>query len=200
MPNRHIHVARDNEELGTFTPDEVNELLAGRFLKPADRYWMPGMADWQPIGEVFKVAESVPATSAWLTSVRRQFVERSADVVARVGGLVQTVKTGTTGATQSLSQTRQKILEEQLPSLQKLLAVQLKDKPLTAARSALQNDDLMRKAFGALYDCLPRPVCRFIGEDAFVRFCLPHRERLIKSPAQADQQTDQVGSPPANET
>jgi pimeloyl-ACP methyl ester carboxylesterase len=84
--------------------------------------------------------------------------------------------------------------------VQKLLAAQLKDKPLTAARSALQNDELMRKAFGALYDCLPRPVCRFIGEDAFMRFCLQHRERLLKSPVQAGQGTEPAGSPPANET
>ena len=200
MPNQDIHIARDGEELGIFTPDEVNELLATGFFKPADQYWMPGLSDWQPIGEVFKAAVASPAPANWLATVRRQVVERSTDVIARVGGLVQTVRSGAAEGGQSLSNARQKILEEQLPQLQKLLAAQLKDKPLIAARSALQNDDLMRKAFGALYDCLPRPVCRFIAEEAFIRFCLQHRERLLKSPVQPDLQSDQGGTPPVNET
>jgi hypothetical protein len=180
MPSRRIHVARDEEELATFTPDEVSELLTSGFFKPADKYWMPGMSEWQPIGEVFGPPPASPAPSSWLTTIGRHVVEGSSDVVARVGGLVQTVKAGAAGTAHSLSQTKQKILEEQLPNLQKLLAAQLKAKPLAAARRALQNDDLMRKTFGALYDCLPKPVYRFISEDAFVRFCLAHRERLLK--------------------
>ena len=185
--------------MGTFTSDEVNELLTGGFLKSADKYRMPGLSDWQLIGELFKAPEVSHAPSSWLTTVRRQVFARSSDVVARVGELVQTVKDGAAEGGQSLSNARQKMLEEQLPHLQKLLAAQLKDKPLTAARSALQNDDLMRKAFGALYDCLPRPVCRFIAEEAFVRFCLQHRERLLKPDSTTTVGAAQEISPPPPE-
>jgi len=47
---------------------------------------------------------------------------------------------------------------------------------------------------------LPKAVCRFISEDAFVRFCLEHRERLLKPAGQDDQETKPIALPPANET
>lgn len=43
----------------------------------------------------------------------------------------------------------------------------------------VQDDEFMRKTFGAVYDCLPKPVCRFIGEERFIAFCLEHRRRLV---------------------
>ncbi len=200
MPNRDIRIARDGEELGTFTSNEVGELLAGGFLKSADMYWMPGLPDWQLIGEAFKAADPSSTPSGWLTIVRHQVVERSSDVVARVGELVERVRAGTAEGGQSLSKVRQMILEEQLPYLQKLLAAQLKDKPLAATRNVWQNDELMGKAFGALYDCLPKPVCRFIAEEAFVHFCLEHRERLLKPTGQAGSDATQIELPPENQT
>ncbi len=51
---------------------------------------------------------------------------------------------------------------------------------LEAVRSGVRDDVLMQKTFGAVYDCLPKPVCRFISEDRFVAFCLEHRTRLLK--------------------
>jgi hypothetical protein len=186
MRSRDIHIARDEEELGRFTTEEVTELLVAGFFRSSDRYWMPGMIDWLPIGEVFSPAKekAVPA----LAALHRRLGETSASLAANVSRVVKHVKVGATQTGQAVSKTKERLLEKQLPAFQKLLADQLKDKPLAAAKSALHNEEVMRKAFGALYDCLPKPVCRFISEDAFIRFCLEHRERLLKSPTPAEQQ------------
>jgi hypothetical protein len=41
---------------------------------------------------------------------------------------------------------------------------------------------MMRKLFGAAYDCLPRPVQRFVGEEKFVNFCMQRRQKLLQAP------------------
>jgi predicted CoA-binding protein len=65
------------------------------------------------------------------------------------------------------------------PQLQKLVAHQLVQKPIGSVQIALRNEKFMRTFFGALYDCLPRPVCRFVSEPAFIQFCLEQRETLF---------------------
>ncbi|MBM3868422.1 MAG: DUF4339 domain-containing protein [Verrucomicrobia bacterium] len=58
-----IHVARQQQQLGVFTPEEVAAGLAsGRFL-PVDLAWRDGMAGWTPLGDwpEFRVA-GVPAS------------------------------------------------------------------------------------------------------------------------------------------
>jgi hypothetical protein len=47
------------------------------------------------------------------------------------------------------------------------------------AQAALRDDEFMRKVFGATYDCLPRPVRRFMTEPAFIQFCLERRWELL---------------------
>jgi hypothetical protein len=37
----------------------------------------------------------------------------------------------------------------------------------------------MRKTFGAVYDCLPKPVYRFVSEAAFIEFCMARRRKLL---------------------
>ena len=46
---------------------------------------------------------------------------------------------------------------------------------------ALRDDELLRKVFGAVYDTLPKPVRRFVGEETFIEFCFKHRQRLLGS-------------------
>jgi hypothetical protein len=185
MPDRKIHIARGEEELGTFTDEEVSELLVTGFFQPTDRYWMPDMADWLPVGEAFKPSMGASKPASRLASFRQSVTETSAGLAARLGSIVDQTKTTAAGTSRALTATKQRMLEEQLPLLQRLLKEYLKEKPLAAVRGALQNEETMRKTFGALYDCLPKPVCRFVAEDAFVRFCFEHRERLLK-PASPD--------------
>jgi hypothetical protein len=46
-------------------------------------------------------------------------------------------------------------------------------------QAAIRDEAVLRKVFGALYDCLPAPVRRFVPEGAFVNFCMDHRLRLF---------------------
>jgi hypothetical protein len=47
-----IHIARNREKLGEFTPEEIRKGLAeGRFL-PSDWAWQQGMTEWRPLSEV----------------------------------------------------------------------------------------------------------------------------------------------------
>lgn len=198
MATRDIHIARDEEELGTFTAEEVNELLVAGFFRPSDRYWMPGMPDWLPVGEVFEPPSSSPKSAERFASLRKSVADTSANLAASLGGLARRAKTTAAETSRALTATKQRMLEEQLPTLQRLLKEHLKEKPLAAARSALHNEETMRKTFGALYDCLPKPVCRFVTEDAFVRFCFQHRERLLKTAstnAPPDLETPQAQPP-----
>ena len=36
------------------------------------------------------------------------------------------------------------------------------------------------KVFGAAYDCLPKPVSRFVPEQQFIAFCMKHRAQLLQ--------------------
>jgi hypothetical protein len=44
----------------------------------------------------------------------------------------------------------------------------------------------MRKLFGATYDCLPKPVYRFVSEQAFIEFCMERRRELLDLPTKQD--------------
>jgi hypothetical protein len=50
---------------------------------------------------------------------------------------------------------------------------------LTRAQAAMRDDEFMRKLFGATYDCLPKPVYRFVKEEAFIQFCMERRGKLL---------------------
>jgi hypothetical protein len=52
-----IHLNRDRQSLGQFTPEEVAEgLRSGRFL-PTDLAWREGMETWQPLSTVTDLPE-----------------------------------------------------------------------------------------------------------------------------------------------
>ncbi len=53
-----IHVNRDRQSLGKFTPEEVTEgLRSGEFL-PTDLAWREGMETWKPLGEFTDLPEA----------------------------------------------------------------------------------------------------------------------------------------------
>ena len=47
-----ITVARNGEEIGSYTKVEIEHLAGSSFLLPDDHYWMDGMADWRPLSEL----------------------------------------------------------------------------------------------------------------------------------------------------
>src|SRR5262245_36480153 len=46
-----IHIARNRQALGQFSPEEVAEGLASGELLPTDLAWREPMATWQPLSE-----------------------------------------------------------------------------------------------------------------------------------------------------
>lgn len=59
-----IHVGRNNQQLGTFTPSQIlGGLATGQFL-PTDNAWHDGLDDWKPLSEldVLSQADLVPET------------------------------------------------------------------------------------------------------------------------------------------
>ena len=67
-------VAKDGQELGPFTVDQVNTQLAGGMLDPEDLCWTEGFDDWYPLNQiegfvmpetqVAHTTEAAPATAA----------------------------------------------------------------------------------------------------------------------------------------
>ena len=61
-------IAKDDQQLGPFTADEVNTRLAGGMLEPEDLCWTEGFDDWYPLNQIegFEVPETevVPTTEA----------------------------------------------------------------------------------------------------------------------------------------
>ena len=61
-------IAKDDQQLGPFTADEVNTRLAGGMLEPEDLCWTEGFDDWYPLSQIegFEVSETemVPDTEA----------------------------------------------------------------------------------------------------------------------------------------
>src|SRR4051812_4141209 len=44
-----IHVARGDQQLGVFSPEEVRAKLASREFQPSDLGWADGQAQWTPL-------------------------------------------------------------------------------------------------------------------------------------------------------
>ena len=66
-------------------------------------------------------------------------------------------------------------IEEHWPKIQQLFV----EKVGPAALAASHNDQVMETTFKLVYALLPFPLHLAIKEDAFVRFCFTHRDRLL---------------------
>ncbi len=60
----NYHIARNGQQTGVFTEEEIQQgVTTGQFL-PDDLCWSEGMADWQPLGSKFATTPATPAFSA----------------------------------------------------------------------------------------------------------------------------------------
>ena len=61
-----IHVGRNSQQLGTFTPKQILDGLASGQFYPTDVAWHEGLTDWQPLSdlEVLSAATSAPVAPA----------------------------------------------------------------------------------------------------------------------------------------
>ncbi|MDF9834010.1 hypothetical protein M2103_002245 [Ereboglobus sp. PH5-5] len=64
------HIARNNQQLGTFLKDEVIARYNAGAILPTDLVWTDGMATWEPASKVFGApAAPVPAAPPPVTGV-----------------------------------------------------------------------------------------------------------------------------------
>ena len=56
-----IHISRDGDQFGPYSPEQVQEYLASGQLLPTDLAWYEGAADWVPVTQVAGGATAMPA-------------------------------------------------------------------------------------------------------------------------------------------
>jgi hypothetical protein len=78
---------------------------------------------------------------------------------------------------QLIDQKTNTAIEENWPKVQQVF----QEKVGPAALAAAQNDEQMTSLFKLVYAALPFPVHMAVKEDAFVKFCFAHRDRLLPS-------------------
>jgi hypothetical protein len=79
------------------------------------------------------------------------------------------------GGEQKLDEKTNKAIEENWPKIQQIF----QDKVGPAALAAAQDDAKMETVFKLAYAALPFPIHLAVKEDAFVKFCFAHRDRLL---------------------
>ena len=56
-----IHISRDGDQFGPYSPEQVQEYLASGQLLPTDLAWYEGAADWVPVTEIAGGATAMPS-------------------------------------------------------------------------------------------------------------------------------------------
>ena len=171
-----LHILREGQELGSLPAAEARELVATGFLKPSDEFWIDDPGAVLTLEKLFELPSS--RRPPLLARVKSSVVtaggvarERAANVSRNVSALVKGQRIAAAASTT-------RALEDYMPSLRNLVSENLA-KMVCSAESALKDEQFLRKLFGAVYDCLPKPVRRFVAEASFVEFCLKHRRRLL---------------------
>ncbi len=185
--NEKIIVSRDALELGSLTRLEARELLHAGFLKPTDVWRSDSLSQWLPLAELCADSPAEPLAKV----VQKKLWEARQSVVGGARQLTTKLK-GLIGRGQELTLSSRQMLDAFIPQLKKLVAHQMIQKPIGSVHLALRNEKFMRAFFGALYDCLPRPVCRFITEPAFIEFCIEQRETLFTPNDEASYSNQQI--------
>ncbi len=83
----------------------------------------------------------------------------------------------------ALDQKTQIAIEENWPKVQEVF----REKVGPAALAAAQDDEHMEKLFKLVYVALPFPIHLAVKEEAFVKFCFAHRDRLLAGESAAGQ-------------
>ena len=176
MPDLSLHILRDGQELGSLTAAEAREMVAAGFLRPSDGFWNDDRGKVLPLDTLLAAPMGgrppllMRAKSSVVTigSVARK---ETAKLTRGVSALIKKPK-------DVVAASSSRALEDYLPKVRNLVSDHLA-KTLRSAESALKDEEFLRKLFGAVYDCLPKPIYRFVGEASFVEFCLKHRNRLL---------------------
>jgi hypothetical protein len=172
-----VHLLRGESALGALPDSEVQELLRAGWLKPDDLFWFAGMTAWEPLANWDAILSAHQKDSA--QAFGRALGAAGGAVAKQAGGFARKLLGLAQERQESVAAIANKLLEASLPQIRKVLAASHASDALANARTAIHDEGLMRKTFQAAYDCLPRPVCRFVTGEQFVRFCLEHRQRVL---------------------
>ena len=171
MADHRLQIARGALELGVLAPAEADELLSAGFLLPTDSFRANESREWQPLGRIAEVACTPVGPLARVKGAAVQVGTGAARVAAR---LVSATSRG--GTVIGIAASR--LLEDYLPRIRESVGATLA-KSAGAIDAKLQDEGFLGKTFGAAYDTLPKPVRRFVSEEAFVEFCFRHRSKLL---------------------
>jgi GYF domain 2 len=192
---RDLYIVRGVTELGPLTEREVHELLRDGFLLPADLYWEDGMAKWAELGE-FESAPSATRKSAGLVKLaKRQVSSVGRSAASRASDLTRKLQFLAGRGRNRLNRATTALLDSFVPQIQKLVSHQLVRRSATHVKQAVHDDEFMQKFFGAIYDCLPKPVCRFVPEKVFVQYCMERRFKMLGMDATQVEIQDSVKNP-----
>jgi hypothetical protein len=176
--NHNVIVIRDGIELGMLSEPEVQELLAAGFLRSTDILRREGSPEDQPLGELLVRTEQRDEKQPWLKQTAQSISSATGALTSKAGDLTGKITSFVSVKRTALTEGTRRVLEDYIPEIRKLVTKQLITKPALAINSAMQNDELMRKVFGAAHDCLPKPIRRFVPESSFVEFCLQNKKKL----------------------
>lgn len=181
MPDRPLRITRDAIELGTLPEAEARELLQLGLLKPGDLFFFEGLAEPAPLAELDEVLMSAERRS-WFAAARESVTNVAVGAASSAGSVAGKLKSLVATRPANFPEATGRLLDGYSAQLKKVLASLGDSRPLQAIRSGVRDDETMRKVFGAAYDCLPRPVCRFVAEERFIAYCMQHRSRLLDLP------------------
>jgi hypothetical protein len=181
--HRKLHIARGGIELGTLNEAEALELLRAGFLLPDDAYRIEGTADWRTLAEFAPESESKPKPTMLMQLAKQKVVAAGEATAAQATRLTAKLRSVTDRQTHQLADSANRMLRAFTPQIRQLVSRQLVKQSVARVRASLRDDEFTRKLFGATYDCLPKPVCRFVTEETFIQFCLEHRQKLLGSAA-----------------
>lgn len=177
--SRELYIARGVTELGPLTEKEVRELLREGFLLPADLFWSRGMPDWEELGNLAFEASRSRGAAALVASAKQKVSSASKAATIQASKLTRKLKSLAGRGRSRLTDSTSHLLDPFTPQIQKLVSRELVRQSLTRVQAAVQEDEFMRKVFGATYDCLPKPVYRFVTEKAFIQFCMERRREIL---------------------
>ena len=179
MATRLIEISREATVLGTLPETEARELLAAGFLKPTDQFRPELDVELRPMAELVSTPVHAERGGTWFTKAKDSIVSAGSAVAGTAGELASQAWRLTQATQSKAVEIPDRLLSGFLPQIQKIVTGLLETKPFQAVRDGVRDDDLMQKVFGATYDCLPKPVCRFVSETQFVAFCMRHRSQLL---------------------
>ena len=175
-----LHIARGGTELGLLNEAEIKELLRAGFLQPTDECWSDLDGERRPLSS-FGV-EAPETRGRWLEWVRVKAVaagDTVREVGEKAGGLASRAVAVARNQRNIVPDATSRMLDDFVPRLRELAQKQLNEKLLTPTGQMLRDETFLRKLFGAIYDCLPKPIHRFVTDEAFIAYCLRNRQRFF---------------------